>query len=212
MNIACIAAFKMEIEWLLGELSHPRRRKSPGSRMWVGGLGAHKVALFLCGMGPLKARKSLEKFAAVYTADRIFHLGVCGSLVEGIPRYQPVAASRVSASYEVSGGPIELEEHVKDELAELGSRCQIRNGHLLTHNRPVFSSRVRDELHRKFSATCVDMEAWEVAAFCRQKDIPLTIIKAVSDFADAKSAVDFVFHARRAAQSAGQAVYSVIGK
>jgi nucleoside phosphorylase len=210
VRIACIAAVKMEVNWLLGQLSHPERREKDRVRLWVGGLGADEVAVFLCGMGPRRARESLEKFAVVYRADYNFHLGVCGALVEDLPRYCPVAALRVKATYERALQPIELTFPDSATPESSGFSCLVRKGHFLTHDQPVFSRRTRNYLHRKFSALCVDMEAWEVASYSRRMGIPLTVIKAVSDFADNESAENFVFHARLAAEAAGRVIYNLI--
>ena len=50
---------------------------------------------------------------------------------------------------------------------------------------------IAQRLARRFKAGFVDMEGWEVAAFFKQRSVPLAVVKAVSDHADEASAAGF---------------------
>lgn len=210
MKITCISAFKMEAAWLLSRLTDTRKFKIDGIRTWTGRLGEHEVTFLICGAGPDKARQSLERCGSLQQAERIFHLGVCGALHPGLSRYKTLIAETVAATYKPESGPIRLSDLDEELLTCLEPGQVPVKGKILTHPRPVFSSHLRDTLHRQFGADCVDMEAWEVASYCRQRDIPLTVVKAVSDFADSKSTDSFPFHARKAARAAGRIVLAML--
>jgi nucleoside phosphorylase len=210
MKITCISALKMEAAWLLSRLTDARVFKIDRIRTWTGRLGEHEVSFLICGVGPEKARQSLEGCGMLQEAEHIFHLGVCGALDPGLSRYKVLIAETVAATYEPENVPIRLKDLDEKLLAGLQPGQVPVKGKILTHPRPVFSSRLRDMLHSRFSADGVEMEAWEVASFCRRNDIPLTVVKAVSDFADSKSTVSFPFHARKAAQAAARVVLAML--
>jgi len=210
MRITCISALKMESAWLLSRLADTRVFRAGRIRTWTGRLGEHEVTFLVCGVGPDKAGQSLESCGILQQAERIFHLGVCGSLHPGLSRYKALVADTVAATYEPESGPIRLNGFDEELLAGLQPGQVPVKGKILTHPRPVFSTRLRDKLHRQFGADGVEMEAWVVASYCRRKNIPLTVVKAVSDFADSKSAVSFPFHARKAARAAAQVVLAML--
>ena len=210
MRITCVSSLKMEAAWLLSRLTDTRKFKIDRIRAWTGRVGEHEVSFLICGVGPDKARQSLERCGLFQEAERIFHLGVCGALHPGLSRYKTLIAETVAATYQPESCPIRLSDLDDQLLAGLEAGQVPVKGKILTHPWPVFSSHLRNNLHRQFGADCVDMEAWEVASYCRRRDIPLTLVKAVSDFADEKSAVSFPFHARKAAQAAGQIVLAML--
>jgi len=206
----CVAAAEMEIELLAGKLANGEKHKVSGFRFWSGRLGQHETFLLTCGMGPGRVKGVLERFAVLYDPEFIFHLGVCGALSENLQLYRPVLAVDVCASYHSELAPLRLHVPESGVLAALESQLRPEKGRFVTHLRPVFSSGVRRRLVQNFSADCVDMEAWEVARFYQARGIPLTVIKAVSDFADLKSAATFWLHAPKAAQAAQRTVYEMI--
>lgn len=210
MRIVCISAFRMEAAWLLSRLIDTRKSKIDQVRTWTGRLGEHEVSFLICGAGPDKARQSLERCGLLQEAGHIFNLGVCGALHTGLPRYRTLIGETVAATYEPDSAPIRLNDPDDRLLAGIESGQVPVKGKILTHPRPVFSSRLRDTFHRRFGADVVEMETWEVASYCRQRDIPLTVVKAVSDLADSDSTDDFPFHARKAALAAGQIVLDML--
>lgn len=210
MRITCISALKMEAAWFLSRLVDVRVFKSNRIRTWTGRLGEHEVSFLICGVGPDKARQGLEGCGMLQETEHIFHLGVCAALHPGLSRYRALIADTVAATYEPESAPIRLKDIDDKLLAGLQTGQAPVRGKILTHPEPVFSSRLRDMLHSQFSADGLEMEAWEIASFCRRKNIPLTVVKAVSDFADSKPTERFPFHARKAAQSAARVVLAML--
>jgi len=210
MRIACISAVKIEIEWLLNRLGSSQKHKIPGGRLWVGGIGSHRLGLFCCGVGPEKARRGIQSLSSVFPAERVYHLGVCGSLTGRLEPGTPVAARAVISSYAAEQQAIKLDPPGAEELENIAGETSPQLGLLLTHHRPVLSVEERMSLNSRYGADCVDMEAWEVASFCRTSGLPLTIIKTVSDTADSRVMIEFFRHSRRAANTSCRLAHGLI--
>jgi len=199
MRIACVAAVKFEIEWLLSRLASAARRKVPCGRLWLGEIGVHQLGLFCCGVGPEKARSGMRSLYSAFPAERVYFLGLCGSLAPGLEPGTAVIARTVISSYAEEQSALALDPPEAEELKIIGREVSVQPVLLLSHRCPVLSGEERMSLSGRYGADCVDMEAWEVASFCRTAGLPLTVIKAVSDTAGAEVAGEFSRHARAAA-------------
>lgn len=208
MRIACVSAFRTECAWLLGRLQNAGKLEVPGVKAWQGSLSGHQVQVVVCGVGPARAKEALENFRPYCRAERAYHLGVCGALDDGLPLYTVVVADSVCAAYRPDARPIELE--VPDTASFSLEEVSLQRSRIVTHRLPVFSARVKDRLYRRFGAGCVDMESWEVAAFFGELQVPLTVVKAVSDRAGERSAAGFTPRARKASRLAGRTVCELI--
>ncbi len=210
MRIVCVSAVKIEIEWLLSRLGSSQKYKIPGGRLWVGKIGAHRLGLFCCGVGPEKARRGMQSLSSVFPAERVFHLGVCGSLTHSLKPETPMVARAVISSYAADQQAIELDPPGAEELENIAAEISPQLGLLLTHHKPVLSVEERMSLNSRYGADCVDMEAWEVASYCRASGLPLTIVKAVSDTADTKAMIEFFRYSRRAANASCRLAHGLI--
>lgn len=203
MRITLIAAFKSEASGILGLMECAARGKTGGVKFWQGGIGAHEVSVVLCGAGPEKASASLRLADGIVAgADIVINFGVCGALKAGAALGGTVIMESVAAAWHADSEPLELRRP--------GPEACSPGGRLVTHIRPVFDSRVASRLATRFDADYVDMEAWEVASFCSQRNIPAVVVKAVSDRADEEGATDFSAHARAAAGNCARRVHELL--
>ncbi len=205
MRIVLVAAFRSEASGILGLLDCAARGKTGGVKFWQGGIGAHEVSVVLCGAGPEKAAASLRLAADIIDgAGLVINFGVCGALGPGAAPGQTVTMKNVAAVWQADMEPIELLQPEFD--------TDLSGERLVTHIRPVFDNRVASRLASRFGAGYVDMEAWEVASFCRGRNVPVAVVKAVSDRADREPPEDFSAQARIAATNCARAVYQTLLK
>jgi nucleoside phosphorylase len=134
----------------------------------------------------------------------VINLGVCGALDKNIQIGQITAMESVAAVYHARRRPIQL------HLLDSGSEDSSVRGRLVTHSFPVFDSRIADQLARRFGASYVDMEAWEVANFFTSMQIPVSVIKCVSDQADQETVAGYSARARRCAGQCSRRVHRLI--
>ncbi len=205
MRIVLVAAFRSEASGILGLIDCAAKGKAGGVKFWQGELGPHEVSVVLCGAGPEKAAANIRLAAGIVAgAGLVINFGVCGALHAGATLGQSVVMESVAAVWHAGSPPLEL-RRLDAETAGAGA-----GGRLVTHIRPVFDSRVASRLTSRFDAAYVDMEAWEVASFCRERNIPVAVVKAVSDRADKDPAADFAAHARLAAHNCARTVSDLL--
>lgn len=206
MKIVLVAAFRSEASGILGLIESAEKGKAGGVKYWQGRIGPHEVSVVLCGAGPEKAAASLCQVDGIISgAELVINFGVCGALrTGGATPGQTVVMETVAAGWHAGSPPLEL---LHLDLKNSGTGA---GGRLVTHLRPVFDSHVALQLARRFDAAYVDMEAWEVASFCRERKIPSAVVKAVSDRAGEDPAADPAAHARLAAHNCARAVYDLL--
>ena len=205
MNIALVAAFRSEASKILGLLENPVKEKVCGVKVWRGSLNSHRVTVLICGIGPKRASGSLERAEEILEGVELAVVfGVCGALCGDCSPGETVVMEDVSAVWQADREPLKL------YLPETDAALECRRGSLVTHSMPVFDGRVAARLAERFGAGYVDMETWEVANYFRQRDVPVAVIKAVSDRADKMAVVDFAIHARNAAASCAETLYRIL--
>ncbi|MBW7997769.1 MAG: hypothetical protein FVQ81_14595 [Candidatus Glassbacteria bacterium] len=204
MLIGLVAAYRSEASVLLGLLDSVTKETVNGVKLWRGGIGPHRVVTALCGAGPERTAESLLKVKEVLDkSELVIDFGVCGALDTSVPLSEVVVMDSVAAVHHSSREPIRLEQ------LPSGGETVRDGGCLVTHNAPVFDPRVAELLARRFGAGFVDMEAWEVASYCRERKIPVAVVKAVSDHADGSSVEGHAVRARLAAEKCALAVHGL---
>jgi nucleoside phosphorylase len=203
MRISLVTALRAEAAPLLGLLESVEKEKINGIRVWRGGLGPHEIRLAVCGIGPERTERNLALAQAILSgADLAVNFGVCGALEKSAELSSVVLMDTVAAVLHHQRRPIRLES------LPAANNETIAGGRLVTHGVPVFDSRVAARLASRFDASYVDMEAWEVANFFKQLEIPVAVVKAVSDHADECSARSFSTTVKAAAHACAMAVHA----
>lgn len=208
MKLLCVCAVKLELAWLLEHLARPERIRLKGLKAWNGLIEGRPVRLACLGIGPAAARSAMENLLEAEHYGRVFHFGLCGALSPGLDLCRPVLARSVAAAWDPSSAPLALEPAPPGAFDSL--ELQPVEGVLVTNGLPVFNGQVKSFLAARFQADCVDMESWEVARACTERNVPLTVIKAVSDRADSSLADTFRRQARPAALAAQQSVFELL--
>lgn len=149
---------------------------------------SHAVDLVHVGVGKVQAATALARVLADRrgTIDLVVNLGTAGGL-HGQPLGTIVEVARVHQhdldvagivgllGRPMPGGPIEV-------AAPAGTTGRLATGDRLIAD-PADRARIAVD------ADVVDMEGYAIAAVCRAFDVPLRIVKAVSDGADGDAAI-----------------------
>jgi len=135
-----------------------------------------EYAVIISGMGKQRAAAATECVIKKHKVDGIINVGICGALEDGLEKGALICVDRagdgdnpgVAKVYDVTS-----------------VQCQ-RWGHLplkslLSVTKPVMNPERRAQLSHY--GAIVDMEGYAVAAICVEHDIPITMLKGVSDMA-----------------------------
>jgi adenosylhomocysteine nucleosidase len=184
------------------------------TRVWIGRHGGADVALAQCGIGKVNAAAAATLLLAVHGAEALIFSGVAGGLDPAlevgtvlladrlaIHDYGYVSAGRFTpTAYGVIpvGAPTLSEAvPVSAEVAQAFDRLvaaldgklahPIRRGAVVTADYFLNCGETRERLHATFAAHAIDMESGAVAEVARAWNVPLYVIRTLSDLAGAES-------------------------
>jgi adenosylhomocysteine nucleosidase len=212
-----IAAMDSEIRNLQSSLDHERTEKIAGREIHYGKLEGHPVAIVLCGCGKVNAALSATILASHSKVSRILVTGVSGGLADGL-RVGDVVIGNAFLQHDIDARPLfPLHEIPFEGFSTIEADPELR--HLLTASslamlgkknlpelrearsfeglvisgdqflsNPEERSRILGEIPK---ACAVDMESAAVAQVCKAADIPLGVMRVISDSADGSAHIDF---------------------
>jgi adenosylhomocysteine nucleosidase len=212
-----IAAMESEIRDLSASLEHEGTETVAGREIRYGRLEGESVALILCGCGKVNATLSATLLAAHAKVSRILVTGVSGGLAEDL-KVGDVVIGDAFLQHDMDARPLfPLHEIPFEGFSAIGADALLRNllteaaRAMLLSNRPpgleearVFeglvvsgdqflsSSEARNKVLGTIpNASCVDMESAAIAQVCRAADLPLGVLRVISDSADGSAHIDF---------------------
>jgi adenosylhomocysteine nucleosidase len=129
----------------------------------VGTMGGIRLAVVHTGIGPAAAEKAMDSLGALGTPRQIIGGGFAGALGPGLAIGHVVSDTRAA-----------------NEPRRIVSRAL-----------PVESVEAKAALHRETGALAVDMETETIGAWCAQRGVAFTAVRAVSDTAQEALPVPF---------------------
>jgi adenosylhomocysteine nucleosidase len=223
-----IAAMESELRDLAATLVHERTEKIAGREIHYGNLEGQPVAMLLCGCGKVNAALSATLLAGHAKVSRILVTGLSGGLAEGLQVGDIVVADSF-IQHDMDARPlfpqheipfegfsaIESEPDLRHLLASAAremlatkrppglENAQVMQGLVVTGDQFLSSTKERNRvLDALPKACCVDMESAAVAQVCRAADLPLGVMRVISDSADGSAHIDFAHFVEHSASRA----------
>ena len=212
-----IAAMDSELRELTASLDHERTERIAGREIHYGNLEGMPVAIVLCGCGKVNAALSATLLAGHSKISRMLLTGISGALAEGL-RVGDIVIGDSFVQHDMDARPlfplhqipfegfsvIEAEPELRHLLSDAGramlatrrppglKSAALFEGLVVSGDQFLSSnearSRVLDAIPK---ASCVDMESAAVAQVCRAADLPLGVMRVISDSADGSAHIDF---------------------
>jgi nucleoside phosphorylase len=162
-NIGLIVAMRAEVPYML---------KNPNG---IYQIGDNVVRVAISGIGQKKARRATQRLCTGslgFLPDLLINSGFCGAVRYKLDIGHLVIANRLA----YQGREIQLENSPVEKIVGLLEKSEYHVGMLQTFNWPVLSrSMVTGD------ALAVDMESFAIAITAAKYQIPVVVIKAVSD-------------------------------
>ncbi|MBR1944725.1 MAG: 5'-methylthioadenosine/S-adenosylhomocysteine nucleosidase [Alphaproteobacteria bacterium] len=182
------------------------------------------VILARCGVGKTFAAAKAQKLIQTYEPDHLFVCGVAGAISEKLNVFDVVVPNRIvhgDVCFGDAYSPTDVTESSMEffagkpgfsQTAYLPERmnASYEAGTLATID--FFAEeKEKDFLEEKFNAVCIDMESAAVAQIATLWNIPVTVIRAISD--NRKHTFgDFETNAPKACDAAAQALLALLEK
>lgn len=223
-----IAAMESEFRDLADSLKDSFRERIAGRELLLGTLDHQHVALVLCGCGKVNAAHAATLLAATPGISRVLVTGVSGGLAHGLKVGDVVIGDRF-IQHDMDARPLFPQHQIPFEgFSEIAADSSLRQllseaaREMLSTAPPpglkearVFEGLVvsgdqflssQEERNRVLDplphAYCVDMESAAIAQVCRAADIPLGVMRVISDSADGSAHVDFAKFVEQSASKA----------
>ena len=217
LRTGIIAAMDSELRNLTMALDHERTEKIAGREIHYGSLEEEPVALILCGCGKVNAAHSASLLACHSKVSRILLTGVSGGLAEGL-KVGDIVIGDSFVQHDMDARPlfplheipfegfslIEADPELRHLLtaASLSMLAEKRlpeleksrsfEGLVISGDLFLSSPEARERILTDLPKACaVDMESAAIAQICRAADIPLGVMRVISDSADGSAHIDF---------------------
>jgi adenosylhomocysteine nucleosidase len=224
-----IAAMESEIRDLSASLEHERTEKIAGREIHYGHLEGQPVAMVLCGCGKVNATLSATLLAGHSKISRILLTGISGALAEGLSVGDIVIGDSF-VQHDMDTRPlfplheipfegfsvIESDPELRHTLASAAREmlsspskpqglesAEVFEGLVVSGDQFLSSNDARNRILESLpKASCVDMESAAVAQVCRAADLPLGVMRVISDSADGSAHIDFAKFVEESASKA----------
>jgi nucleoside phosphorylase len=146
-------------------------------KYYEGTVDSKVVGLITSGIGRRRTRQALKWLRRLRLPKRVISIGTGGALDPTMPLGEPWISSWVAslANFRTEG---KYDLYIPVGLESLNP------GGLITAAKPMLREKVRDQVRQMTDARVVDMEGVAVARWGAKHDIPVTIIKVLTDYSD----------------------------
>jgi adenosylhomocysteine nucleosidase len=221
MTLAIVSAMREELRALLPLLAGARVQRCAGRDFHVGELAGRPAVLVLSGIGKVAAAATAALAIDRFHARSVLFTGVAGGLGAGVgvgdvvvadallqhdldvsplfPRWEVPLTGRARFATEVSRralleqAALEVLRAPHPMLAGFGlSATRLHTGLVISGDRFVSSAAESQALRAALpDALAVEMEGAAMAQVCADFDVPLVVMRTISDRADDTAHVDF---------------------
>lgn len=151
-----------------------------------------QVAIFCCGVGGKKATRSMRHLLSMIAPEKILVIGFSGSLTEMIDVGNFILVTSVS-HHSKSMSPDLFDEQWTESIgATLSSMAtDFHRGTAACSDKMVDTLNYRTFLQESLNAICVDMESFYLLKVAETENVPVAMLRIVSDNADESLGVNF---------------------
>jgi len=223
-----IAAMESEIRDLSASLDHERTERIAGREIHYGSLEGLPVALVLCGCGKVNAALSATLLAGHAKVNKILVTGVSGGLAEGL-KMGDIVIGNSFVQHDMDTRPlfplheipfegfslIESDPELRHLLSGAArtmlrtsqppglEQAEVFEGLVVSGDQFLSSTEARNRVLESLTKACaVDMESAAIAQVCRAADLPLGVMRVISDSADGSAHIDFAEFVEKSASKA----------
>ena len=196
--IGAVIAMQCEADILLNQMQVQRSLNVSGKTVYVGKAFGRDIALCVCGIGKVNAALGTQLLVSKFGAEKLLNFGVAGGLNASTKLcqvYQISAAVQFDFDLtEINGTKMgTLDEYKENYLTTNHFRAAFEKKQLGTADRFNDSKADYALLTKELAADIRDMEGAAVvqAAYCAQ--LPVYLVKAISDVAGSGSTAEQYF-------------------
>ena len=196
-SIAIFAATRWELQAVRRALATDRVETIAGVRCHIGQRGARIYWLVPMGVGPVAARAVAGRVLTAQAMSLVLSTGFVCALVPAQVGDLIVGTAVSSVQGEGSGtmrdDNVSCDQALCADLLAVAKEAGLvaRVGTVVSSETVVWQAEEKRRLQRLTGATGLDMESAALAAVARERDLPMGIVRTVSDLVDEDLPLDF---------------------
>lgn len=211
-----------EIQAFIDLMNVEKVVKKASLEIHIGTFNEIPVCALFCGVGKVNSAIATQLIISEFDVKQVVLTGVAGSLSEKVNINDIVVAERV-AHHDLDKCVIteyhpytESEFFISDQrvlskLKKLHQTNKRFHSGVIVSGEPFVTDKNRDAIIESFAPLCVDMESSAIAHTCYVNDIPFTIVRSITDFADENAEETFEGNMEDASLAAIEITKEVVG-
>ncbi len=223
MKIGIIGAIEKEISFYLDKLENKKTTEFIKRTFYEGTFLEKEVVIVAAGMGKVNAAAGAMALINNFKADFIIVSGVAGGIDKSLHIGDTVIADKVcyhdldpmvfEDHPKVSGGYFVPDKKISELLCETPETHtgKVVKGTMVTGD--VFIEQEgREDIIKRFSPMCTDMETAAIAHICNLCDVPFAAVRSMSDTEEESGHGAFETNCKKASESSYLTVENAIKK
>lgn len=205
MKLGIIGAMDIEVETLISNLTDSQEYTIAKRKFFIGKISGLDVVIVQSGIGLVNAAITTQILINNFNVNYIINTGIAGGLGKDV-KINDVVISTDCVEYGMNAGyfgyPIgqipgmktysfKASEKLIDIIKSLDLNTNIHFGRILSADKFVADSEVKDKLLKDFNGMCVEMEGAAIAHTCYENNVEFCIIRSISDNADDDATCDY---------------------
>jgi len=225
-RIALIGAMQEELSAVLALMPHATCDVIAGRQFWQGHVHGHAVVAVLSGIGKVAAAITATVLIEKYRVQSILFTGVAGGLAPHVKVGDVVVAAEL-LQHDMNASPLfpqyevpllglarfQADDRMTQWLIESAKlalpQAQVHVGLIVSGDQFVASAAESQRLQTNITdALAVEMEGAAIAQVCHAYDMPLAVVRTLSDRADDNAHTDFLSFVKDVASPYSAAIVS----
>lgn len=221
MKIGILCAMDTEAKLILSSLTDIIDTKLRGFTYYEGRHMGKDVVLTVCSVGKVNSALSTQIMLDHFGVDFIINSGIAGGLDERLSVLSMVIGDRLTFhDFDHANMrkffPYQEYFYSDERAVTLANDIAYRNnihhltGTIVTGDLFVEDSKKKDQLHNDFGALCVEMEGAAIANTAFINEIPLIVVRAISDLANDGGHMTYEEFKEKASDESAKLVLSLV--
>lgn len=219
-NIGIIVATPEEMEAVKAIMDNKEENIIYGLKFYKGKINNNDCILVQCGVGKVNAARTTQSLIDNFQVKEIINVGVAGGLKD-ILKIGDIVVGKELVQHDFD---ITAFGHEKGYISETGKifksdsklieKCEkikidgtkIIVGNIASGDIFCTDEKMKEKIHKKFQADCVEMEGAAIAQVSYLSKIPFVVIRSISDIPNGKNHIDYNEFVKLAAKNCAEFV------
>ena len=221
--IGIIGAMDIEIERINAQMKNKKEEKISGICYTTGKIGETEIVTAICGIGKVFAAICAQTMILKYNVEAVINTGVAGTLTDKVGVLGIVVASALvqhdmDTTYfgdprgMISGINIvefNADEVLSQKVCENIGGDYIR-GVIASGDAFIAEEERKKEIAKTFNAVACEMEGAAIAHVCYMNNVPVCVVRSISDGADGDRELSYEQFREEAAAKSSEIIINTI--